>query len=89
MKRTLCMILALALCRGVAGAEADTFLAAYRNHRYFRANYLPSLTLSSAPFINKEMNRITQSDGTVKFIRQDHYLYYHKKFPQITPTQQL
>ena len=89
MKRTLCMMLALALCRGVAGAESDTFLAAYWNHRYFRANYLPSLTLSSAPYINKEKNRITQSDGTVRFIRQDHYLYDHKKFPQITPTQQL
>lgn len=92
------MILALALCRGVAGAEADTlvlclreaiamaqaqspsaqsarntFLAAYWNYRYFRANYLPSVTLSSAPYINKEMNRITQSDGTVRFIRQDQF----------------
>lgn len=92
------MILALALCRGVAGAETDTlvlclreaiamaqaqspsaqsarntFLAAYWNYRYFRANYLPSVTLSSAPYINKEMNRITQSDGTVRFIRQDQF----------------
>lgn len=92
------MILALALCRGVAATEADTlvlclreaiamaqaqspsaqsarntFLAAYWNYRYFRANYLPSVTLSSSPYINKEMNRITQSDGTVRFIRQDQF----------------
>ena len=92
------MILALAMCRGVAWAEADTlvlclreaiamaqaqspsaqsarntFLAAYWNYRYFRANYLPSVTLSSSPYINKEMNRITQSDGTVRFIRQDQF----------------
>lgn len=49
----------------------NTFLAAYWNYRYFRANYLPSVTLSSAPYINKEMNSITQSDGTASFIRQD------------------
>ena len=98
MKRTVCTILLLLLCRSMAWPQADTlvlglgdaiqlaqaqspsaqsarntFLAAYWNYRYFRANYLPSVTLSSSPYINKEMNKITQSDGTVKFIRQDQF----------------
>lgn len=56
-----------------AQSARNTFLMAYWNYRYFRANYLPSVTLSSAPYINKEMNKITQSDGTVRFIRQDQF----------------
>lgn len=51
----------------------NAFLAAYWNNRHFRANYLPSVTLTSAPYINKEMNKITQSDGTAQFIRQDQF----------------
>ncbi|MDE5550821.1 MAG: TolC family protein, partial [Bacteroidaceae bacterium] len=46
----------------------NTFLSAYWHYRYYRANYLPSVTLSSSPYINKEMNKITQSDGTAMFI---------------------
>lgn len=49
----------------------NTFLAAYWNYRYYRANYLPSVTLSSSPYINKEMNKISQSDGTALFLKQD------------------
>lgn len=56
-----------------ARSARNTFLAAYWNYRYFRANYLPSVTLSSSPYMNKEMNKITQSDGTTKFIRQDQF----------------
>lgn len=51
----------------------NTFLAAYWNYRNFRANLLPSVTLSSAPYINKQVNKITQSDGTACFIRQDQF----------------
>lgn len=51
----------------------NTFLAAYWNYRSFRANYLPSVTLSSTPYINKVMNKITQSDGTGMFIQQDQF----------------
>lgn len=51
----------------------NTFLAAYWNYRYYKANYLPSVSLSSSPYINKEMNKITQSDGTAMFIRQDQF----------------
>ena len=35
----------------------NAFLAAYWNYRSFRANYLPSVMLSSSPYINKEMNK--------------------------------
>lgn len=56
-----------------AQSARNTFLAAYWNYRYYRANYLPSVTLSSSPYINKEMNKITQSDGTALFIRQDQF----------------
>ena len=51
----------------------NTFLSAYWNYRYYKANYLPSITLTSSPYINKEMNKITQSDGTAMFIRQDQF----------------
>lgn len=56
-----------------AQSARNTFLAAYWNYRYFKANYLPSVTLTSSPYINKEMNKITQSDGTGMFIRQDQF----------------
>ena len=56
-----------------AQSARNAFLAAYWNYRYFRANYLPSVTLSSSPYINKEMNKITQSDGTAMFIKQDQF----------------
>lgn len=56
-----------------AQSARNTFLSAYWNYRYHRANYLPSVTLSSTPYINKEVNKITQSDGTAMFIKQDQF----------------
>ncbi len=56
-----------------AQSARNTFLAAYWNYRYYQANYLPSVTLTSSPYINKEVNKITQSDGTAMFIRQDQF----------------
>ncbi len=56
-----------------AQSARNAFLAAYWNYRYHCANYLPSLTLTSSPYINKEMNKITQSDGTGMFIKQDQF----------------
>lgn len=54
-----------------AQAARHTYRAAYWNFRFFRANYLPSVTLSSSPTLNREFNKITQPDGTNLFIRQD------------------
>lgn len=56
-----------------AQSARNSFLSAYWNYRYFRANYLPSVTLTSSPYINKEMNKITQSDGTAMFLKQDQF----------------
>ena len=39
----------------------NTFLAAYWNYRNFRANRLPSVTLTSSPSINRELNKIVQA----------------------------
>lgn len=54
-----------------AEAARHTYRAAYWNYRFFRANYLPSVTLTSSPTLNREINKITQPDGTNQFIRQD------------------
>ncbi|MDE6303751.1 MAG: TolC family protein [Paramuribaculum sp.] len=56
-----------------AQSARNNFLSAYWNYRYFKANYLPSVTLSSAPYINKQLNKITQSDGTALFLQQDQF----------------
>ena len=39
--------------------------------RSFRANYLPSVSLISNPYLNRQINKITQPDGTEQFIRQN------------------
>lgn len=54
-----------------AQAARHTYRAAYWNYRFFRANYLPSVTLNSTPTLNREINKITQPDGTNLFIKQD------------------
>ena len=54
-----------------ARAARHTYRAAYWNYRSYRANYLPSVTLTSAPTLNREINKITQPDGTNLFIKQD------------------
>lgn len=51
----------------------NAFLSAYWNYRHHRANYLPSVTLSSTPYINKEVNKITQPDGTAMWLKQDQF----------------
>ena len=49
----------------------NAYLAAKWNYRYHLANYLPSVTLSSSNYINKVVNKITQSDGTALFLKQN------------------
>lgn len=51
-----------------AQAARHTYRAAYWNYRFFRANYLPSVTLTSSPTLNREINKITQPDGTNQLI---------------------
>ncbi len=54
-----------------AQSAKHAFLAAEWQYKYYKANYLPSLTLSSSPFLNREINRITLNDGTSAFIKQN------------------
>ncbi|MGL5546199.1 MAG: TolC family protein, partial [Tannerellaceae bacterium] len=54
-----------------AQAARHSYRAAYWNYRFYKANYLPSVTLSSSPNLNKQINKVTQPDGTVLFIKQN------------------
>jgi outer membrane protein TolC len=46
-----------------ARTARHSFRSAYWNYKYYRANYLPSLSLSSDPNLNRAINKITM--GTV------------------------
>ena len=54
-----------------AEAARHTYRSAYWTYRFYRANYLPSVTLSSSPYFNKQISKITQNDGTNLFIKQN------------------
>ena len=54
-----------------AQAARHTYRSAYWNYRFYKANYLPSLTLTSSPPFNEQINKITQPDGTNLFIKQN------------------
>ena len=54
-----------------AEAARHTYRAAYWNYRFYKANYLPSVTLTSSPYFNKQISKITQGDGTNLFVKQN------------------
>ena len=54
-----------------AEAARHTYRAAYWNYRFYQANYLPSVTLTSSPYFNKQISKITQNDGTNIFAKQN------------------
>lgn len=54
-----------------AQSAKHALLAAQWQYRYYKANYLPTLTLTSSPSLNKEINKITMNDGTSAFIKQN------------------
>ncbi len=54
-----------------AVAARHSYCAAYWNYRFYKANYLPSLTLNATPSLTKSINKITQPDGTNLFLKQD------------------
>ena len=41
------------------------------DYKYYKANYLPSVTLSSNPNYSRSINKITQPDGTYKYLEQN------------------
>lgn len=48
-----------------------SFRSAYWNYKYYCANYLPTLKLTSNPYLDRAINKVTQSDGNVKFVEQN------------------
>lgn len=57
-----------------AQSARHQYLAAYWNYRSFRANYLPSVSMSTSPRLNRTINSVTQSDGTNVFLKQNQLL---------------
>lgn len=54
-----------------AQSARHSFRSSYWNYRYYRANYLPNLTLTSTPYLDRAINKVTLSDGSVKFVEQN------------------
>ena len=54
-----------------AEAARHTYRAAYWSYRSFRADYLPEVSLSASPYLNRQINKVTQPDGTELFLRQN------------------
>ena len=54
-----------------AQTARHSFRSAYWSYKYYRANYLPALKLTSDPALNRAINKITMSDGSVKFVEQN------------------
>ena len=66
-------VVALA-CQSSPDAQAarHTFRSAYWDYRSYRANYLPSLTLTSNPGLDRAINEVTMDDGSVRFVEQNY-----------------
>lgn len=47
-----------------------SFRSSYWNYCYYKANYKPTLSFSSTPYYNNQINIITMEDGTSKYVRQ-------------------
>ena len=52
-------------------AARHSLEAAEWSYKNFRANYLPAVSLSSSPSLNRQISSITQPDGTNVFVRQN------------------
>lgn len=54
-----------------ARSARHTLLAAEWSYKFHKANYLPSVTLTSTPSLNRVISKITQPDGTASFVEQN------------------
>ena len=54
-----------------AESARNSYRSAYWSYRFYKANYLPSVTLSSSPYFNRQISKITQNDGTSLFMKQN------------------
>ena len=48
-----------------------SFKSSYWNYCYYKANYKPTLTFTSTPYYNNQINIITMEDGISKYLRQE------------------
>ena len=48
-----------------AQTARHSFRSAYWNYKYYRANYLPALSLTSDPNLNRAINKVTLGDREV------------------------
>ncbi len=55
-----------------AQAARHTFRASYWNYRSYKADFLPSLVLTSNPSFNRSINSITMQDGLMKYVEQNY-----------------
>lgn len=73
-KLTLTLKEAVAMARNnspEAVAARHSFRAAYWDWRSFKANQLPSLTLTSNPTLNRSIESVTLGDGSDKFVHRN------------------
>ncbi|MBQ8608296.1 MAG: TolC family protein [Bacteroidaceae bacterium] len=52
-------------------AARHTMEAAEWNYKFYKANYLPSVTLTSNPYYSRSINKVTQPDGTYNYLEQN------------------
>ncbi len=53
-------------------AARHSFRSSYWNYRSFKADYLPLLSLSSNPSLDRSINKVTMQDGAVRFVEQNY-----------------
>lgn len=56
-----------------AVAARHSFRAAYWNWRSFKADQLPSLTLTTDPVLNRSIQSVTLGDGSDKFVHRNQF----------------
>ncbi|MEG2856356.1 TolC family protein [Bacteroides sp.] len=54
-----------------AQTARHSFRSEYWNYKYYKANYLPTLSLTSNPYLDRAINKITMGDGSVNFVEQN------------------
>jgi len=72
------LVLTLGKALDIAGRQSPdavvarhSFRSQYWNYCYYKANYLPSLSFSSTPNFNHQINAITLPDGTSQYVQQN------------------
>ncbi len=63
----------LTACKQSSDAKAahHTLLAAEWSYKFYKANYLPAISLTSSPGLNHVTSKVTQPDGSSLFVEQN------------------